>query len=179
MATVWITSSWHFLDFQLKKSRSACLMVHKFDSSSKMNSSPVLCQTLKRMLGYHSKMSSRTFLEIHVHLITQKMFRNYWRATKHFVAIWVLNYIFYIVILPNFWKILVQLATSKVSNFTKIWRLWKNVTRVDGMPIWWLTIVGASNGIVLMLNTPEKPTRVNFYLNLHTIINYIIYDDYI
>ena len=109
MVTVWIKSSWHFLDFQLKKSRLACWMVHKFDSSSKMNSSPVLCQTLKRMLGYHSKTLSRTFLEIYVHLITQKMFRNYWRATKHLVAIWVLNYIFYIGILPNFWKILVQL----------------------------------------------------------------------
>ena len=170
MVTLWSTSSWHFLDCQLKKSRLVCLMVYKFDSSSKMNSSPVLCQTLKRMFGYHSKTSSRTFLKIHMQVFTQKLFRNYWRATKHLVATWIVNYIFCIAILPTFQKILVLLATSKVNDFTKIWRLWKNVTRVDGMSIWWPTIVGASNAIVLKLNTPEKATNVNFYLNLHTII---------
>ena len=37
MATVSSISPWHFLDCQLKKSRLVCLMVHKFDSSSKMN----------------------------------------------------------------------------------------------------------------------------------------------
>ena len=94
MATVSSTSPWHFLDCQLKKSRPVCLMVHKFDSSSKMNISQRLCQILRRMLGYHSKTSSRTFLEIHVQVITQKLFRSYWRATKHLVATCILNYIF-------------------------------------------------------------------------------------
>ena len=170
MATVWSTSSWHFLDCHLKKSRLVCLMVHKFDSSSKTNSSPVLCQPLKRMLDYHSKTSTRTFLEIHVQVITQKLFRNYWRGTKHLVPTWALNYIFCIAILPTFQKILVLLAMSKVNEFTKIWRLWKNVTRIDGMSIWWLAIVGAWNMIVLKLNTPEKVKSINFYLNLHTVI---------
>ena len=34
-------------------------------------------ETLRRMLGYHSKMMSRTFLVTHVQVITQKLFRNY------------------------------------------------------------------------------------------------------
>ena len=170
MATVWSTSSWHFLDCQLKKSRSDCLMVHQFDSSSKMNSSPVLCQTLNRMVSHHSKTSSRTFLQIHVQVIMQKLFRNYWRATKRLVATWVLNYTFCIAILSTFRRVLMLLAMSKVNDFTKIWRFWKNVTRVGRISIWWLTIVGASNAIVLKLNTLVKATSVNFYPNLHTII---------
>ena len=60
---------------------------------------------------------------------------------------------------------------KKVSSFTNICRLWKNVIRVDGMYIWWLTIVGASNTIVLKVNTPERAIKVNFYLNyLHRIV---------
>ena len=64
MANVSSTSSCNFLDCQLKKSRPVCLIAEKFGSSSKMKSSPGICQTLRRMLGYHSKTSSKTFLEI-------------------------------------------------------------------------------------------------------------------
>ena len=82
-----------------KKSRTVCLMVHKFGRRSKINSSPGLSQTLRRLLGYHSKTSSRIFLEIHVKVITQKLFRNYWRATKCLVTLLVLGYIICVVIL--------------------------------------------------------------------------------
>ena len=169
MATVSSTSSCNLLGCQLKKSSSVCLMLNKFGSSSKMNSSLGLCQTLRGMLGYHTKTFSRTFLEIHLQVITQKLFRNYWRSTTCLVATWELNYMICNAILPAFRKILVLLTTSKMIDFTKIWCLWKNVITVDGMYIWWLTIAGASNEIVLKLNTAER--SINFYVNyLRTII---------
>ena len=45
-----------------------------------------LCQTLRRMFGYHLKTSSRTFLEIHMQVVTQTLYRNYWRAIKRLFA---------------------------------------------------------------------------------------------
>ena len=168
MTTVWSTSSWHFLDCQLKKSRSVCLMVHKLDNSSRMNSSPVLSDLEKnawlsfkdvvKNLLRNTRASSYTE-------IVQKLLESY-KALGCNMSIKLHSLHCH---LATFRKILVLLATSKVSDFTKIWRLWKNVTRVDRMSIWWLTIAGASNAIVLKLNTPEKATSVNFYLNLHNV----------
>lgn len=54
---------------------------------------------------------------------------------------------------------------GRVNHSTMIWSLWKNGIKVDGIDIWWLTIVGASNEIFHELNNPEKVTSENFYIN--------------
>ena len=169
MATVWSTSSWQFLDCQLKKSSPVCLIVHKFDSSSRMNSSPVLSDLEKNAwLSFKDVVKNllRNTRASNYTEIVQKLLESY-KALDCNMSI---KLHFLHCHLATFRKILVLLATSKVSDFTKIWSLWKNVTRVDRMSIWWLTIAGASNAIVLKLNTPEKATNVNFYLTLHIII---------
>ena len=120
MATVSSTSSCNFLNCQLKKNRAGVLMVHKFGSSLKMNSSPRLCEKLRRMPGYYSKTSPRTFLEIRKQLITQKLFRNHWRATKSLVNNMSIELHYLHCMSPGFPKVLLLLVTSKVNNFTKI-----------------------------------------------------------
>ena len=66
----------------IEKIKAGAFDVHLFGRLSKMNISPRLCQTLRKMLYYHSKTSSKIFLEIHVKVITQQLLRKYGRTTK-------------------------------------------------------------------------------------------------
>ena len=79
------------LSLPIEKIKAGVFDVHLFGRLSKMNISPGLCQTLRKMLYYHSKTSSKIFLEIQVKVITQKLLRKYGRTTKCLVWKWILS----------------------------------------------------------------------------------------
>ena len=153
MVTVSIVSSCNLLDCQIKKSRAVCLMVHKFCSSSKMNSSPGLCQTLRRMLGYYTKILQK-LMESYKVLGCNMSIKLYYLHC-HFVS---------------FPGNLGAVSGEQGEQFHHDLKVIEE--RYQGR---WhahiIAIAGASNALVIKLNTPERAMNVNFYLNyLHIII---------
>ena len=103
----------------IKKSSPVCLIVHKFDSSSRMNSSPVLSDLEKNAwLSFKDVVKNllRNTRASNYTEIVQKLLESY-KALDCNMSI---KLHFLHCHLATFRKILVLLATSKVSDFTKI-----------------------------------------------------------